>query len=59
MRDLALACHECNRTVVLDARQQNEILAELTRPAHMKIVECACGKFQFVLSARRTTAGKA
>lgn len=44
----------------MDAVQQAAILAELTRPAHRKLLECACGHYQFVLTAeiRKRFAGE-
>jgi hypothetical protein len=51
MNDLILACGECGRTTALDAATQTKILGELTRPAQAKIIECSCGRYQFVLSA--------
>lgn len=53
---MKLACQECGRTMVLAAGQQQQILAELVRPAQSKIIECGCGKFQFILAARRRAA---
>lgn len=52
MKVIELACQSCNRTRVLDAKEQQKILAELIRPAQTQIIECACGHFQFVLGVR-------
>lgn len=50
---MKLDCHECGHTTVLEAQEQADILRELTQPSHAKIVECPCGKTQFILGARR------
>jgi len=51
MKVIELICQSCNRTRVLDAKEQQKILAELIRPAQTKIIGCACGHFQFILAA--------
>jgi hypothetical protein len=59
MRDQAIAireplrldCRACDRVTVLDPDQQTAILAELTKPAHSKVLDCRCGRYQFALTA--------
>ena len=48
---LSLTCHECGRVTVLDAETQRKILGELTRPAMQKMIDCACGRYQWALAA--------
>jgi hypothetical protein len=40
---LELYCAECGHVSVLDAREQAAILAELTMPAHVKIIDARAG----------------
>jgi hypothetical protein len=49
---LELICSECGQTRTLDAREQAAILSELTRPSHVKVIDCACGRFQWGLRKR-------
>ncbi len=51
---LELHCSECGRTRTLDAREQAAILAELVRPSHVKLIDCACARFQWGLRKRTT-----
>ena len=51
MVDLKLNCRECGRLTVLTVQEQAAALRELTLPAHRKVIECGCGRYQFVLSA--------
>ena len=48
---MELECRHCGHVLILDARQQEAILAELTRPAQHKIIDCVCRRFQFALTA--------
>ena len=58
MESLLLDCFDCSRKTELSVKEQRSILAELTRPAHVKVIECGCGKFQFILRARRVAGGR-
>jgi hypothetical protein len=58
--NLHLECRECGRAMVLDASAQAAIVKELKLPAQRKLIDCTCGRFQFVLGAevrKRCAAG--
>jgi len=48
---LKLDCGECRKTTVIDDAECKRIRAELARSGvgAATIIECACGRFQFVL----------
>ena len=48
---LRLDCRACGRVTVLDADRQAAILGELTKPAHHKVLNCRCVRYQFALAA--------
>lgn len=48
-----LECLECGHVVHLDADAQKKILAELKRPAEVRVIDCPrCARFQWGLAAR-------
>ena len=49
---LTLDCLHCGNIILLDADAQKKIRRELKLPSHAKIVECACGRYQFILGLR-------
>ena len=55
METLELGCWECSRVTEISVDRQKQILAGLVRPAQKHVEECACGKFQFILTARYIT----
>ena len=60
MNDMRLECGECRRVTLLHGATQAAILSKLTKPSDTTILECPCGRYQFVLSAviRRAKAAK-
>jgi hypothetical protein len=56
MNDMPLECGECRRVTLLDGAT---ILSKLTQSSQVKIIECPCGQYQFVLSAVIRRAEKA
>ena len=50
--ELKLDCLHCGSIIVLDADAQKKIRRELTLPSHAKIIECRCGRYQFVVGVR-------
>ncbi len=49
---MKLECMECGRSLDIDAEAQKKILRDLTLPAHVKVIECRCGRFQWGLAVR-------
>lgn len=54
---MELVCRECGRVIVLEAAEQEKIIAQLKLPAARKIVECECHS-QIALAARPIRQGK-